>query len=48
VRRRAAEYYTIWYFCSDVTRARVEAAKKELAADIRERIQIYTISQLAE
>jgi hypothetical protein len=48
LRRRAAEYYTVWYFCSKETQNRVEAAKKELIGDIRERIQIYSLSQLSE
>jgi hypothetical protein len=48
VRRRAIEYYTVWYFCTLQTKGRVEAAKKELAADVRERVQIYDIQQLEE
>jgi hypothetical protein len=48
LRRRATEYYTVWYFCSNETQKRVESAKKELISEIRERIQIYSLSQLSE
>lgn len=46
VRRRATEYYTVWYFCSDEAKPRVEAAKTQLAADVRDRIQVYSLRQL--
>ncbi len=46
VRRRAAEYYTVWYFCAREAQPRVEVAKKELPTEVRERVQIYSLSQL--
>jgi hypothetical protein len=46
LRKRAAEYYTIWYFTTQKTRIRVETAKKELPLDMRERVQIYALPQL--
>jgi len=48
LRRRASEYYTVWYFCAEATFVRVEAAKKELPAELRERIQLYPLKQVEQ
>jgi hypothetical protein len=46
VRQRAAEYYTVWYFCGLETFARIEAAKQQLPVEMRERVHVYSLSQL--
>jgi hypothetical protein len=46
LRRRVSEYFTVWYFTSKETQSGVEAARKELAADQRDRVQIYSLNQL--
>ncbi len=46
IRRRVTEYYTVFYFCSRETQSHVEAVKKELAIDVRERLQVLSLSRL--
>jgi hypothetical protein len=46
MRQRARQYYTIWYFASKEVQPRLEAARKELAPDLRDRVHIYSINQL--
>jgi hypothetical protein len=46
VRRRVSEYFTVWYFTNKETRSCVEAVRKQLTTDQRERVQIYDINQL--
>jgi hypothetical protein len=48
VARRAAQFYTVWYFCSQETARLVERARGQLAQELQARVQVYPLPQQAQ
>jgi hypothetical protein len=43
IARRAAQYFTVWYFCSPETKPLVERAKAKLSAQVQPRVSVYDL-----